>query len=90
MVAADIVPEEMALGGDWYDGETGSSLSMAAGGCRVLSVGSEWWLGVCRDEDECACGDVCRGCSCWVICWGRLYWSMGLYGEISWLGPGYC
>jgi hypothetical protein len=41
MVAADIVPEDKALGGDWYDGDTGSSLSMGAGGCSVLRVGSE-------------------------------------------------
>jgi hypothetical protein len=42
MVAADMVPEDIALGGDWYDGETGSSLSRLAGGCSVFRVGSEW------------------------------------------------
>jgi hypothetical protein len=41
MVAADMVPDDMALGGDWYDGETGSNLSSPAGGCSVFSVGRE-------------------------------------------------
>jgi hypothetical protein len=41
MVAADMVPDDMALGGDWYDGETGSSLSTDAGGCSVFRVGKE-------------------------------------------------
>jgi hypothetical protein len=84
MVAADIVPDDMALGGDWYEGDTGSSLSAAMGGCNVFSVGREWMLVVCMGVDaECACGDVCSGCSGWAICCGRLYWSMELYGEIN-------
>jgi hypothetical protein len=44
MVAADTVPDERALGGDWYDGETGSILSAADGRCspiEVLRVGRE-------------------------------------------------
>jgi hypothetical protein len=44
MVAADTVPDDRALGGDWYDGETGSSLSVADGRCipiEVFRVGRE-------------------------------------------------
>lgn len=37
----------MALGGEWYSGDTGSDFSAANGGCSVLRVGKEWPLGVC-------------------------------------------
>jgi hypothetical protein len=47
MVAADMDPDDMALGGDVYDGDTGSSLSAGMGGCSVFSVGKAWRLGGC-------------------------------------------
>jgi hypothetical protein len=56
---------DMALGGDWYEGETGSILSATSGGCSGLRDGNGWWLGACMllwPDEECACGDVCKGC----------------------------
>lgn len=60
MVAADIVPDEIEPGGEWYDGETGSCFSACIGGCSVLSVGREGTFGVCIGaEIEWPGGDVC-------------------------------
>lgn len=65
MVAADIVPDDMALGGDWYVGETESNFSARDGGCNpidVFKVGREWMLGACMGaETGWPCEDVCRG-----------------------------
>ena len=47
---ADMVLEDIALGGEPYDGETGSSLSAGMGACipiEVFRVGSWWTLDVC-------------------------------------------
>ena len=38
----------MLLGGDWYEGDTGSSLlSAGAGGCKVFSGAKECGLDMC-------------------------------------------
>jgi hypothetical protein len=54
MVAAEMVPEDMALGGDWYEGETGSIFSEPRGACKpidVFRVGRECPLGVCMGAE---------------------------------------
>lgn len=69
----------MELGGDWYDGETGSSLSATMG----LRDGNDWWLGVWMllgAEDVYDWGEVCSGCKGWLMDCDRPYWSMGWYG----------
>jgi hypothetical protein len=43
---ADMGPEDRVFGGDWYDGETGSILSVGAGGCSVFNGAREWPLGM--------------------------------------------
>lgn len=60
-----MVPEDIVFIGEWYEGETGSSLSATIGGCRGLSVGRAWLLCGCillgPDIDEARVG-VCIGC----------------------------
>lgn len=86
-----MVADDIALGGDWYKGDTGSDLSAVNGGCNVFRVGKEWTLGVCMllgPEIE-LLGDVCKDWIGWLSCCGLLY-SIGLYGGIIWLAAGYC